>query len=205
MGRGCSGGSPVDANYRDLIERVSVLQPPMHIFGGVAEDVLLDGSLDRPPGDLDVVVRRMELAERVEQARTLGFVSLEVYYEPLPGRPLVMGGTSDGLRLEFGIIDEDTSGFYFVAGTPDGRLQRIELTDELFTHPSVEIDGTAVHVVSPLALYQMRDAFIRLGTFGASREKDVTVQARIREQLLEEDDPDVLAPAMSPFTPLEPT
>ena len=116
-----------------------------------------------------------------------------------------MGGISDGLRLEFGIVDEDTAGFYFVAGKPDGELQRVELTDELFTHPSVEIDGTAVHVVSPLAPYQIRDAFIRLGTFGAPREKDVTVQARIREQLLEEDDPDVLAPAMSPFTPLEPT
>jgi hypothetical protein len=121
-----------------------------------------------------------------------------------PSGPAAGAGRDFGRsKIELGIVDEDECGFYFVAGTLDGDLQRVDLTDDLFSHPPVVIDGLAVHVVSPLALYQMRDAFIRLGTFGAPRDKDVTVQAKIREHLLEDGDLVNLAPAMSPFVQME--
>ena len=187
-------------SYRDLVLRLSELEPALYLFGGVAEDVLLEGSLDRPHGDLDVLVRRSELHDRMEQVQHLGFTRLEVYYEPLPGRPLVLGGTSSGLNLEFGIVDEDASGFYFVAGATEGGLQRVELTGDLFSSPPVMLEGTAVHIVSPLALYQVRDAFMRLGTFGVPREKDITIQARLREHLREHGTPNAMSPSLFPFT-----
>jgi hypothetical protein len=176
-------------SYRDLVLRLSELEPALYLFGGVAEDVLLEGSLDRPHGDLDVLVRRSELHDRMEQVQHLGFTRLEVYYEPLPGRPLVLGGTSSGLNLEFGI-----------AGATEGGLQRVEVTGDLFSSPPVMLEGTAVHIVSPLALYQVRDAFMRLGTFGVPREKDITIQARLREHLREHGTPNAMSPSLFPFT-----
>ena len=187
-------------SYRDLVLRLSELEPALYLFGGVAEDVLLEGSLDRPHGDLDVLVRRSELHDRMEQVQHMGFTRLEVYYEPLPGRPLVLGGSSSGFTLEFGIVDEDASGFYFVAGASEGGLQRVELSGDLFSSPPVMLDGTAVHIASPLALYQIRDAFMQLGTFGAPRERDITIQARLREHLRQQGNLDALSPSMFPLT-----
>ena len=193
------------ASYRDLVRQLSALEPPAYIFGGVAEDVLFEGVLDRSHGDLDVLLPRKALPERIAQMQRLGFPSLEVYYEPLPGRSLVLGCSSGDLHVEFGIVDEDASGLYFVAGAPDGTLQRVEITGDLFGHPPVIVDGLAVHVASPLGLYQMREAFMRLGTFGPPREKDIVAQGRLREDFLERADEGALAPRMGPFVDVEST
>jgi hypothetical protein len=174
-------------SYFELIQRVSRLHPPWYVFGGVAEDAVLDASLRSPHADLDVLVSRNELSERMVQAESVGFGSLSTYYEPLPGLPLVVGGSSGGLGLEFGIADRDAAGYFFIAGSSDGRLHRIDVTDELFGHPPIVIEGVKLHVVSPLALYQMRDAFMRLGTFGPPRDKDVARQSRLRDLLRDVD------------------
>lgn len=184
--------------YLELIGRLAALRPPLYVFGGVAEDAVLDATLSLPHADLDVLVQRDELAERLLQAESLGFGSIAPHYEPLPGRPLVLGGSADGLDLELGVVDRDAVGFYFVTGSPDGRLRRVDVTDDLFDHPPLEIDGTTVHVVSPLGLYQMRDAFIRLGTFGSPRDRDVTRQSRLRE-LLGDVEEEELAPRVTPL------
>jgi hypothetical protein len=194
----------VGASYRNLVLQLSQLELPVFIFGGVAEDVLFEGSLDRPHADLDVLLPRVQLPERLEQMRGVGFPSFDVYYEPLPGRPLVLGATAGDLSLEFGVVDEDTSGFYFVAGDSDGTVQRVDITGDLFSYPPVTVDGAAVHVASPLALYQMRDAFMRLGTFGAPREKDIVAQRRLREDFLENTDVGVLTPRMTELVDVEP-
>jgi len=164
---------------------------------------VLDDALDRSHGDVDVLVRRSELPLRVEQARSLGF-ALAVYYEPLPGRPLILGGSSAGYDLELGVVDEDPSGFYFVAGDSEGNLQRVDVSADLLSYAPVLVDGAAVHVVSPLGLHQIRAAFQRLGTFGALREKDIVTQERLT-RLLEEEGTDVSAPQMRRLTDVEPT
>ena len=82
-------------------------------------------------------------------------------------------------------------------------LHRIAVTDDLFRCPPVEIEQTVVQTVSPLALYQIREAFVRLGTFGPPREKDITVQAQIKSRFFDDQDPGVLAPPIRPLVPDE--
>jgi hypothetical protein len=79
------------------------LDPPLFVFGGIAEDALLDHQLSRPHSDIDVMVLRDELSQRLVQCETLGFKGFEVYYEPIRDKPLVLGGRKGSLNLELGI------------------------------------------------------------------------------------------------------
>lgn len=173
----------IGSGYTDLIGRLSTLDPPMFVFGGFAEEALLEGTLQRPHGDVDVIVRRNELDARLRQVEELGFAPLGVYYEPRPGLPLVMGGSGNGLNLELGIVDEGTSGFYFVTGDADGEPHRFDLTDDLFLHPPLTIEATTIHVASPRALFQIREAFAKAETFGPLRTTDVEVLTRLAKLL----------------------
>jgi hypothetical protein len=75
-------------SYLELIGAMSELDPPLFVFGGVAEDALLDRRLSRPHADVDVMVARDELDQRKRQCDALGFRDFEVNYEAIRGRPL---------------------------------------------------------------------------------------------------------------------
>lgn len=92
----------VKPNCLEVIQTMARLDPPMFVFGGIAEDALLDHELSRPHSDIDVMVLRDELSQRLRQCETLGFNDFEVYYEPIPDRALVLGEHSSGLNLELG-------------------------------------------------------------------------------------------------------
>ena len=47
------------------------------------------GDIDRPHGDVDVLVRRRLLPRVKDQIEQLGFGSLEIFYEPRADLPLV--------------------------------------------------------------------------------------------------------------------
>ena len=66
----------------------------------------------------------------------------------------------------------------------EAGLVRISLPDDALRHPIGSIDGVPIRTVSPLALYQLREAFIRTGVFGPPRDKDRAAQARLRNELL---------------------
>ena len=81
---------------------------------------------------------------------------------------------------------------------PARRGGRPESVRDRRTTPPLRIEQTTVHVASPLALLQMREAFAQLGTFGPLREKDVAVQARLTQLLAEQNG----VPLPSRLTPL---
>ena len=116
-----------EVSYLAIIESLAFLEPPVFIFGGIAEDALLDGSITRP-------------------------------------------------QVEPGIAS-------FVLPVDPG-LVRISLPDDALRHPIGSIDGAPIRTVSPLALYQLREAFIHTGVFGPPRAKDRAAQARLRQELL---------------------
>ena len=183
-------------NHRPLIERISKLDPPLFVFGGVAEDVLMLRDIDRPHGDVDVLVRRHTLPGAVDQCEQLGFGSLQVFYEPRADLPLVLGGSDGTFDIELGVSDEENGKHFFVAGDSQGRLFRVSLPDDVYEHPPTLIEGLTIHTISPLALYQMRAAFGLLKTFGDLRPKDIEAQAQLLSTFLSERDPDHLQPQM---------
>ena len=187
-----------DRTYLPLVEQLASLVPPVFVFGGIAEDALLDGSVTRPHGDVDVLVARATLGRHFEQLAALGFAGFDVLFESAPGVPLVLGATNRGLNLELGVFDElERGSASFVLPLQAGAV-RVTLPDDTFTFPVASIDGVPIRTVSPLALYQLRQAFISTGVFGPERDKDRAVQARLRAELLG-NAPDVdLGPRIEP-------
>jgi hypothetical protein len=170
------------SKYLPLIEKLSMLNPPLFIFGGFAEDALLYQKITREHDDLDVLVKRDELEKRLEQFKELGFKEFEVYYEPLPKLPLVIHSIYQSLHLEPGILDKEEDEYYFVIDDAEETKIKVFLPADTFTYPKTLLEGIFVQTVSPLALYQIRQAFITSGTFGELREKDIKAQAKLEEK-----------------------
>ena len=106
------------AGYLALIERLTSVQPPVFVFGGFAEDALLAGRTTRPHGDVDVLVGRADLVEHLRRFGDWGFPAFEIYFEVVPGSPLVYHSALDGIDLELGVFDE------LVPGRPSSSCPR---------------------------------------------------------------------------------
>ena len=100
----------VVAEYLGLLRELAAIEPPLFVFGSVAEAVLLDGELSETHGDVDVAIPRTELGLRLRQLAVLGFDAFNVYYEPRPGLPLVYGSARGDLALELSLVDFDPAG-----------------------------------------------------------------------------------------------
>lgn len=181
-----------------LLGELASLEPPLFIFGGIAEAVLLDHALSPSHGDVDVVIPRDQLQLRTEQLGELGFRDFAVYYEPLSGRPLVLGSSRGDLALELNLADRDETGRpFFAVETEDGPVA-ISVPQDLFDWPPTIIDGVPIHTLSPLALIQIRAGLTATGVFGPPRPgKDEAHQARLIQAFFPDRDEDSLMPRIS--------
>lgn len=172
------------AVYIDLIRQLGQLRPAVYVFGGFAEDALLEGRILRSHSDIDVLVRRSELEHRMRQFTELGFEHFDLFYQLEAGRPQVLNGERVGAHLEVCIFEEDGPELYFLVDAPDGRRYRIYVEPDAFKQPPTLIEGVELQTVSPLMLYQVRAALQQIGAFGELRPHDAERQRRIREELL---------------------
>jgi hypothetical protein len=172
------------AGYLEVIEAMAGLSPPLFVFGGIAEDALLDHEFSRPHSDIDVMVLRGELGRRLRQCEALGFDHFEAYYEPIPGRPSVLGGHRGGLNLEVGILDRDGRDRYLTVAAETGDLCNVYLPDDAFAYPVAWTEGRPIQTLSSLALYQIRAGLGVTGTFGGLCPKDIAAQRRLRAAFL---------------------
>jgi hypothetical protein len=183
-----------------LLRELAALEPPLFVFGSVAEAALLDGELSGSYGDVDVVVPRTELEWRLQQLALLGFEAFTVYYEPRPGLPLVYGGTRGDLALELSLVDYDDWGNPFFVVRADEGAVAISVPADLFRWPATVIDGVLVHTLSPLALVHLRAGVSATGAFGPERPgKDDVGQARMIETFFRDTDPRRLRPTITPI------
>ena len=188
--------SEVDG-YPALISSVMAFTPEIHVFGGFAEDAVLFGRTQRSHQDLDVLVRRHDLDGQLENAGRIGFDAFTVLFEPVAGRPLVLGGSIGDLELEIGVCDVTSDGsIFFPVPDSDGRLREIHLSSGVFDHPTATLDGIPVRTVSPLALYQIRAGLTTLGVFGPPRPKDIVSQAALRDRFFPDVPEETLAPTL---------
>jgi hypothetical protein len=179
----------------DLIGRLMALEPPLFLFGGFAEDAVLHGRLTRPHADVDVFVWRDDLPMHLEQAGALGFLSFRTRFESAPGKPLAIGAVADGLDLEFCVADRasDGRGYFEVPGRDGQRW--IWLPEDALTWPVALLEGLTVRTVSPLTLYQIREAVAE--TFGGPRPKDLVAQAALRARFFGDTCDDDLRPRVT--------
>ena len=92
----------MDANP-ELLSAVMAFEPPVHLFGGVAEDAFLHGSWVRPHDDIDVLVFRDDLPRHLENAAAIGFQRFEIRFQPLPDVPVVVGAIHRRSNLEISV------------------------------------------------------------------------------------------------------
>jgi hypothetical protein len=186
------------ADYLPLLGELASLQPPMFIFGGIAEEVLLDGELSSSHGDVDVLTRREQLKLQTEQLAELGFRDFAVHYEPIPRRPLVLGSSRGDLVLELNLLDYDEMGDpYFVVRIEDGPVA-ISLPSDLLSWPPTIIDGVPIRTLSPLALVQIRAGLTATGVFGPPRPgKDGARQTRLIQAFFPDRDEEPLEPRIA--------
>jgi hypothetical protein len=181
-----------------LLEELASLAPPLFVFGGIAEEALLDGTVSDSHGDVDVLIGRDEYELRASQLELLGFNDFAVYHEPLPGRPLVLGSSRGDHALELSMVDHDEGGNpFFVVGTANGPVA-ISVPHDLFDWPPTLIDDVLIHTLSPLALIQIRAGATATGVFGPARpDRDEARQARLIQAFFPDRDADSLMPRIA--------
>ena len=186
--------------YLGLLRELAAIEPPLFVFGSVAEAVLLDGALSATHGDVDVAIPRTELELRLGQLAVLGFDAFRVYYEPRPGLPLVYGSARGDLALELSLVDYDPAGNPFFVVRTDGCAVAIALPADLFLWPPTVIDQVVIHTLSPLALVHVRAGASATSAFGPKRPgKDDVRQARLIDTFLRTADPERLRPMITPI------
>ena len=184
------------ADYLALLRELSALDPPIFVFGSVAEAALLEGKLAESHGDIDLLSPRSELERRLRQLGELGFAEFGVYYEPRPGLPLVYGSTRDDLALELSLFDLDPAGNPFFVVSTEAGPAAISMPPDLLQWPPTIIDSVPIHTLSPLALVHIRAGAAATGAFGTPRS-DVTRQAQLVEAFLANIDPAQLTPTVT--------
>jgi hypothetical protein len=188
-------------DFLGLLRQLAALEPPLFVFGSVAEAALLDGELSESHGDVDMLVSRTELEWRLRQLAVLGFDAFSVYYEPRPGLPLVYGSTRGDLALELSLVDYDSAGNPFFAVRTDEGAVAISVPADLFEWPPTVIGGVSIHTLSPLALVQLRAGASATRAFGPERPgKDDVRQARMIETFFRDADPERLRPTITPIS-----
>ncbi len=104
-----------------IVAELCALDPPVWVFGGIAEEALLEGSVTREHGDIDLLVNRNALARHMHGFEAFGYPPPQVYFEVVSGSPLVLGAERDGMPMEIGVHDEMEPGIAsFVLPTAAG-------------------------------------------------------------------------------------
>ncbi len=86
--------------------------------------------------------------------------------------------------------------FFDIGGGAAPAGYRVRLPEDTFQHPSVELDGVALRVTSPLALYQIRLGLSGQGSFGALTEKQQRSARLLRERFFPDRTDAELEPAV---------
>ncbi|HXF97468.1 MAG TPA: hypothetical protein VNJ46_02525 [Gaiellaceae bacterium] len=186
--------TPLAQAQLGLLRQMAALDPPPCLMGGYAEDALLAGTVTRPHGDVDWLVPRGELDLRLAQAAGLGFEGFGTWGEAAPGLPFYLSAAAGELRLEIGVVDEIEGErwicvhklFFDVDGAEPPAGYRVLMPPDTFAHPPAQLDGIAVRVASPLALYQLRAGIARMGSFGPLSDRQRATMDELRRRFFPE-------------------
>jgi len=198
----------VQEQQLDLIARLAALEPPLSFMGGYAEDALLAGTVTRPHEDVDVIYPREQHELRLGQLAELGFHHWETWGEASPGVPFYLFGQSGGLKLDLGIVDESAGKLWMrvhrlsftVGGEEAPAGYQLQLPDDLFDQPVVELDGVAIKPIPPLAMYQMRAGVAERNSFGPLSARHLATMADLRARFFPDLSETELLPPSEPLS-----
>jgi hypothetical protein len=190
-----------------LISKLAALEPTLAFMGGYAEDALLAGHVTREHEDVDVLFPRSEQELRIAQLAELGFGDWETWGEAAPGVPFYLFGQNGELKLDLGVADEQGGKYWMrvhklsftVAGEEAPAGYQLQMPDDLFSQPLVELEGIRIKPASPLALYQIRAGVAERNSFGPLSERHLVTLAQLRERFFPDRSEDELLPPSEPL------
>ena len=191
----------------ELIAKLAALEPTLSFMGGYAEDALLAGRVTREHEDVDVIFPRDEQELRLAQLAELGFGEWETWGEAAPGVPFYLFGQNGELKLDLGVSDEEDGKHWmrvhklsFTVGDEEAPAgYQLQMPDDLFDQPLVELEGIEIKPISPLALYQMRAGVAERNSFGPLSERQLAMLAQLRERFFPDRSEDELLPPCEPL------
>jgi hypothetical protein len=170
----------------DVLQKIAGLTPPVFIMGGVAEDVLLGLSLERPHKDLDLLVQPGQLDQVRGQLKAIGVDQWQVMLAGSSGQPLILSGRAGSLEIEVYAAVAVPGGGFSLEVPPQGPAgrRRLFLPAGTFDYPATPLGGAAIQTVSPLALCLLRAASAQTRHTGEKRAADLAMVARLRQAFL---------------------
>jgi len=167
------------------------LTPPLFVMGGFAEDALLHHCLTRQRKDLDLLVEREGLHLCIRQLESLGVASLEVDLADSVGNPLCLRSQPPAPAVDVWVCKRQVNARYSLElpgelpGKPsDSGRFRLLLPPDTFEMPPTDIDGISIHVVSPLALYLLRETSARTRSKADGGTRDREICAALKQAFL---------------------
>jgi hypothetical protein len=154
-----------------------------------------------------VVFPRDEQELRLAQLAELGFGEWETWGEAAPGVPFYLFGQNGELKLDLGVSDEEDGKHWMrvhkLSFTVDDREApagyQLQMPDDLFDQPLVELEGIEIKTIPPLALYQMRAGVAERNSFGPLSERQLAMLAQLRERFFPDRSEDELLPPCEPL------
>jgi hypothetical protein len=89
---------------------------------------------------------------------------------------------------------------FTVGGEEAPAGYQLQLPDDLFDQPLVELEGIAIKPISPLALYQIRAGVAERNSFGPLSDRHLATLAQLRERFFPGRSEDELLPPLEPLS-----
>ena len=172
--------------YEGLLKQVAGAAPRVFIMGGIAEEALLFGRVERLHKDLDLLARDDELGQLLEQLAALGLGRFEAVLADSDGRPRLLSGQAGPIEIEIYVASPAPGGGYQFEVPPQGPAGRLRLfaPADTFQYPATTIAGITIQTVSPLALCWMRAASAQTRNAGVKQASDLARLAQLRQAFL---------------------
>ena len=192
------------ADYLKLLRELATIEPPLFVFGSVAEAALLDGRLDPSHGDVDLLTPRTEVDESIPAARDFGFAQFHVYLSCALASPCVCKYSGDDLVVELSVLDYDSAGMPYFALPADGAVVAVALPSRRVRVATDDRQRGAASIRSAHSPSSRSGlAGMTTGAFGPTRPQDTTRQARLIETFFPDSDPTSLEPRITTLGELE--
>jgi Aminoglycoside-2''-adenylyltransferase len=201
--------SAIDLTKRqlDLIAKLAALEPAPSFMGGYAEDAVLAGTVTRGHEDIDLIFPRDQQELRLAQLAEFGFTNWETWGEAAPGVPFYLFAQNGDLKVDLGLTDEADGKIWMrvhslaftVGGEEAPAGYQLQLPNDLFDQPLVELDGVSIKTITPLAMYQIRAGVAHRNSFGPLSERHLATLVQLRERFLPDRTEEELLPASIPL------
>jgi hypothetical protein len=171
---------------------------PAAVYGGLATDALLSGTVEREHGDIDVLVLQADAAEMSELLTAKGYDVTDL--GRVTGGPNKLRALRGGVVIDVSVIDIDpeTEQPCVDVNAPDGQQHRVLFDPDIFNYPPQRLEDEQVRTVSPLGMFHIRHA-VALNGFEASPNVSNALN-RLTEKYFPGTPPEQLAPVIRPLS-----